>query len=338
MKSFIFTVAMTEKNRDQTAGWIGVHRLNGQWYVCWYEVTEADEEVLPTAEGELIYQGTAIHQAKQACLEHIRIKENNGYRLAFPIRIGAGNTRPGSSLTELDYYSELHFDAECYEKLRQWRYNMAQERKVSPFIVATNRLLKQISAFLPYFEHEAVQLYGFSTNKWNQYGSDIVEITNKYDRQHTFPLDWVHEQVLSEHFEEWKEQQRLDKEQKENDFQEQWSREKKAILEGMEQGLSLQQLCRNLNRSASTVLKRIERLQDEGYEALSWLEKEVDTIADLSDMIAAAHELGTTYAKPVLQRLYDDLSNDEIRSKYDQIRTVFTYLKSMKIEKEAHKV
>jgi hypothetical protein len=337
MKSFIFTVAMMEQNGDQTVGWIGVHRSDGEWCVSWYEANQADEEAAAREEGVFIYRGEALRQAKESCLEYIRNKENQGYRLAFPIRIGEGNQRAGSSLTEFDYYSEIHYDNECYEQLRQWRFKTAQDKKVSPFIVATNRLLKQLSTFLPHNEQEAVQLHGFSTNKWNQYGSDIVEIISKYDRLHAFPLDWVHHQVVIDDFENWKEEQTLAKQQKNKDFQDQWKREKTALLEGIQKGLSLEQVSGNSNQPISTVLKRMERLQEEGYEVLPWLEKEVETIADLSNLIAAAQELGTTYAKPVFLRLYENSPNNEARLKYDQIRTVFTYLKAIKIENEAQR-
>lgn len=332
MNKWQFLVAMNSKESER-AGWVGVIRNSQQWIAGWYPRDPRDTEGWPTGEGEHFYTGDMLNQAKEACLELIQKKEAEGYSLSFPIRF---TNKPGQwhNLTVFDYYSDQHCNPDCYEELRKWRFQKAQELKVSPFIVATNRLLKQVAAFMPYTEAEAKQLNGMGVNKWMRYGKEIVEIVKQYERNHQFPLQWVFNEVQEDAFAQWKDQQRIAKEQRQRELEEQARRDQKTILECMAAGKSLEHISKEVNQSISAVLKHIEVLREEGYAVLPWLEREVEKIEELSKIVAVAGEYGTVYAKPIFQKLYSDVPNDEAWMKYDQIRTVFAYMRSLVSEKQ----
>jgi hypothetical protein len=330
MKDWIFIVAMSEAGSGETVGWVGVDRMEGHWFTSWYASPTSGTSEWPGGEGELFYRGESVDKAKESCLELIKLKEAAGYRLSFPVRLSGKGNQGNPQLTVLDYYCEQHYNAECFDELRRWRFKVAQEKRISAFIIASNRLLKQMATFLPYDESEAKELSGMGENRWKQHGLGFISVTQKYEREHDFPLNWVEAKVSTDDFAAWKEKQLAEREEKRLSLQEQKLREQKLILESLNEGLSLEGISKNLSQSPSMVLKKIGGLSEEGYDILPWLESEIKLIDDRSEIISAAQELGTTYAKPVFARLYEGVPNEEAWVKYDQIRTVFAYLRSLK--------
>lgn len=336
MKDWIFVVAMSEAASGETVGWVGVDRLEGEWLTCWYEMDYTDSSRWPEGEGKLFYRGDSLEKARESCLVLIKAKEVEGYRLSFPVRLSGKANQSNVALTVLDYYCDQNYNADCYDELRRWRFKIAQDKRISSFIISSNRLLKQLATFLPYDEKEARQLSGMGENRWRQYGSDIIQITLKYEREHNFPLDWVLARISEDDFALWKEKQLMEREERRLGLQEQKRRDQKMILESIQEGLSLEGISKNLSQPSSTVLKKIEELSEDGYDLSPWLENEVKGVEDHQEIIAAAQELGTNYAKPVFQKLYDGVPNEEAWVKYDQIRTVFAYLRSIeKVERAA---
>lgn len=332
MKKWVFVVSMTKQQSDQAAGWVGVCRDEGGWKTCWCNANALNREDLAMYDGEVTYFGNSLEQAKVSCLELIRQKESEGYSLTFPIRLVPKSSGP--SYTVLDCYSDLNCNLECYEELRQWRLKKAQEKNMSVFIIATNRLLKQIAAFLPHTQGEIMQLSGMGNSKWNQFGQELLKITHKYDRNTEFPLHWVYERVTEQDFAGWKEQQLLSKENRKQDLEEKALRNKKAILESIHEQAVLEAICTKLNQSVSSVLKHVEELREEGYDILPWIEQQVERFAELPELLAATEELGTKYAKPVFQKLYPHVPNEQASEKYDQIRAVFVYVRSLNEQRE----
>lgn len=319
-----FWVALKEVQNDETEGWIGVTQETNDWCVYWHK--------RGVEEGEVRYRGPSLEAARQSCLEQVKKMENQGYRLSFPIHIGGGPGK-GRSLTIYDYFSAHHYDEKCYEELRQWRYGTAQRRRLSAFIIATNRMLKQLAAFLPHTEEEALQIQGFTAKKWEQYGREIVAITQKHTRVHEFPLHWVKKEVQEKEFEEWKVRQLVEQQTQKLEREEQGKLERKQLLEGIAGGTSLQELAKQVGRSPSTVLYRLTKLQEEGYEVMDWLQEEAKHVSDAGRINETIQELDTGLAKPIFEKLYDGLSAEETNQKYTDIRVLLTLRKCMDWEK-----
>ena len=69
----------------------------------------------------------------------------------------------------LTYYCEEHPNEEMYETLRTWRREQAARERKAPYILATNRVLRMISVFLPQSKEELQQIPGFGEQKTNMY-------------------------------------------------------------------------------------------------------------------------------------------------------------------------
>jgi ATP-dependent DNA helicase PIF1 len=70
-------------------------------------------------------------------------------------------------------------DPELYERLREWRYKLAQEKGVAPFIIAHDKHLKAVAGLKPKTASELLDVPGFGPKKVEDYGEAIVGLTQQ---------------------------------------------------------------------------------------------------------------------------------------------------------------
>ena len=83
----------------------------------------------------------------------------------------------------LTYYCEENPSEEVYETLRAWRREQAARERKAPYILATNRVLRMISVFLPQSKEELQQIPGFGEQKTAMYADRLLESDR---RVHTY--------------------------------------------------------------------------------------------------------------------------------------------------------
>lgn len=103
----------------------------------------------------------------------------------------------------LYFYSEQQANSELFEDLRKWRKAESNKEDKPPYIIATNRVLKMLSTFIPKTVDELLQIPGFATAKAEKYGVSILQVTSDYERLTSFPLHWVEKQISMQNFDEW---------------------------------------------------------------------------------------------------------------------------------------
>ena len=65
-----------------------------------------------------------------------------------------------------------------FEILRQKRYQMAQEAHIPPYIIFSDKTLREMSTYLPVTREEMLEINGVGNNKYQKYGkvfSDIIK-------------------------------------------------------------------------------------------------------------------------------------------------------------------
>ena len=62
-----------------------------------------------------------------------------------------------------------------FERLRQKRYKMAQEAKVPPYIIFSDKTLRQMSTYLPVTKEEMLSINGVGNSKYEKYGEAFEE-------------------------------------------------------------------------------------------------------------------------------------------------------------------
>ena len=69
---------------------------------------------------------------------------------------------------------------ELFQRLRQKRYQMAQEKKVPPYVIFSDKTLRQMSTYLPVTKEEMLSINGVGSSKYEKYGEAFSEEIQKF--------------------------------------------------------------------------------------------------------------------------------------------------------------
>lgn len=302
---------------------ISVGESKGRWFSGWQETKEDGKLVQETW-----YEGTSWDELQSVIRKHLIMKQHEGFKPMLKAGLFAEAASLHSKSEQvllLQYYSEEHSDEKLYEELRQWRLRQASKEGKSPFLVATNRLLRMICAFLPQTQEELIQLPGLGPNKAGLYGSELLQFTQSFTRTTTFPLDWVEAQVNLVEFDEWKQRERERRHQAEQNKKEL----KHRLLEAISRGDSLESMQDEMKLQRRELAMWIEELDREGYDLDSYIESVLQEVpAEELQLAWDAFELqGDRFLKPVLQTLY---KQEELDAK--QMDAIYEWLRLLRIK------
>jgi len=281
----------------------------GIWAVLWIELNEESEDPITW------FEGTSWEEMIVSFRHGIARVMGEGYAPIIDGMLDDRRSTTGSFVTMLQCYGELHANQELFQQLREWRRTKAIAEKRSAYLVATNRMLWMISAFVPKTAEELAQIPGWGSAKHASYGLEVLEITSEANRETEFPLQWVSDKLDSIAYTQW-----LYK-QKETKYKSQMDRQqaKKHILTAVQQGGSLEQLGVELELSRRELMDRIEQLEQEGYDMESLITRELVEMPDDEQQLVwdALSLVGDKYLKPVLQQVYGTLEASQLNKPVD---------------------
>ncbi|MFC5528589.1 HRDC domain-containing protein [Cohnella yongneupensis] len=290
----------------------------GVWSAGWKPADSAS-----ASEADLWYEGMSWEELLASFRHGIAGKMRLGFR---PLIDGMLEETPfwdrRPSLPQLlQCYADLQPPNEMADKLRLWRRSKASEEKKSAFLIATNRELHMLAVYLPRTMEELLEIPGFGKLKADKYGGGLLAVMKDAEREHPYPLEsWVPGAVSAEQLSEWLFRLKEDKYGKTlTDV-----REKRSLLFAIRDGKSLEQLEGDLNCPRRSLVERIEKLDEEGYDVLPIVEHELAEISaeEIGKIESALGELGDKYLKPLLRKVYGDLkTNDqETERQYEKLR------------------
>lgn len=143
-----------------------------------------------------------------------------------------------------------------------------------------------------------------------------------FERQNSFPLDWVVKAISKSEFVRWVYEQEQSKMETELGKLTQ----RRLLLDGVRNRLSAAELMERLQIDRRELIMRIETLSGEGYEMQPFIELELSDLSKEEEQAIrlALLELGTAYLKPVFQRIYGEEglngSSMEMQRRYERIR------------------
>ncbi|MFD0588402.1 HRDC domain-containing protein [Paenibacillus sp. GCM10027627] len=287
---------------------------SGLWSVLWLEDRDGQKG---KASPERWFEGTSWEEMMAAFRHGIARMMGKGY---FPVVDGMlerERNAGGSFYSMLQCYGEQHANEELFQALREWRRKVAAAEKKSAYLIATNRMLWMISAFVPWNEEELRQIPGWGAARHEAYGSDILTVTQGVERAAAFPLDWVPEKLDPSFYRAW-----LYK-QKENKYKSlmESQQEKKKILSILHEEGGLDRIQAELSLSRRELLLRIEQLEQEGYDLDPLIERELSAVPDeeRKQIWTALEAVGDRYLKPVLQQVYGEAALDEADRSVEQL-------------------
>ena len=72
---------------------------------------------------------------------------------------------------------------ELFETLRQKRYEMAQKAHVPPYIIFSDKTLRQMSTYLPMDRNAMLEINGVGAHKYEKYGREFEELIQEFCRE-----------------------------------------------------------------------------------------------------------------------------------------------------------
>lgn len=294
--------------------WIGEEE--GVWRMGWNETTGDVEQE------SIWYEGGSWSEMLHVYRHRLVVKLSEGFR---PIIEGIWDEKEdlrgrGMAAQKLIWYSELNGNEEIYTELCAWRRKRASGDRKAPYLIATNRLLRLICAFLPQTIEELRQLPGVGESKAAAYGTELLEITASAERSHSFPLHWVYAEVDDDTFRSWLYKQ---KELKFRTEMERFSIRRK-VLEALAEGVDLAEITERTSLERREALEYIEGLEKEGYDAsgLIGLELKHTPQEEQEAIMRAYEELGVAFLKPVLKKVYGEeaAEGSDLDKRYECLR------------------
>ncbi|QHT62641.1 aldolase [Paenibacillus lycopersici] len=300
---------------------LSICEQDGVWSVIW---TVEGEEAARSQ--QVWYEGGSWEEMLIAFRHGVSVQMGDGYS---PLIDGMLDERrsvegSGSLYSMIQCYGEQNSDPDLFAALRDWRRAKAVAVKKSAYLIATNRMLWMISAFVPQQPEELLQIPGWGESKQTAYGEEVLAITGAFRRETQFPLDWVAEALDSKTYTKWVYKQ------KENRFKSQMDRqtEKRELLRAIADGQSIDELQERVDLPRRDLMERIEKLETEGYDLEPLIERELAQMPEFEQQLVwdALQALGDQYLKPVLRQVYgedaDQGKGKSLDMLYDRLRLI----------------
>ncbi|QMV43488.1 HRDC domain-containing protein [Cohnella cholangitidis] len=306
---------VTGQTEERAQVFIG--ELQGIWSAGWRAIGSGTSEV-----EDLWYEGMSWEELLAAFRHGVASKLKVGFR---PLLDGMLEETPfWEKRPALPQLLQCYADAQDAEEtaagLRKWRRAKSLEEKKSAYLIATNRELQMLAVYLPQSIEELEQIPGFGKIKTEKYGGDIIELLKGIERNHAYPLqEWVSLAVSEAQLSSWMFQMKEEKYGKALSA----VKEKRSLLNGIREGLTLVQLEDELNCTRRKLLERIERLDEEGYDVLPVVDKELLELSpeESLQIKTAIEQLGDRYLKPLLQQVYGENNHEEeVERQYEKLR------------------
>lgn len=288
------------------------------WRMGWNEATADGEQE------DIWYEGSSWSEMLHVYRHRLVIKLGEGFQ---PTVEGIWEDKEqlrGKSMTaqKLICYSESNENEPLYTELSNWRRKKAAAERKAAYLIASNRLLRLISVFLPHTVEELLLLPGVGQNKAADYGDELLAITRKHDRKTSFPLDWVDAAVDQETLRCWLYKQ---KEAKLRVEAERYSVRRK-LLEGIAEGLDVEQIRERVAVGRRDLIEMLEELEKDGYSTEQLVKNELQAMPEEEQaaVMQAYEELGDAFLKPVLQRVYglEAVEAEERELLYERLRLI----------------
>ena len=297
--------------------WIGEEE--GVWRLGWRDM-EPDGH----CNDDDWYAGSSWQELLCVYRHQLAMKLSEGYR---PVIEGIFHEPEDSkgrnhAAQKLQCYSDLHGSEELYTELCAWRRRKAAAGRKAPYFIASNRVLRLISAFVPQTEEELLQLPGIGSNKAAEHGAEWIEMTSRVERTTLFPLDWVFSELKEDAFLSWLYKQKEHRYKQElEDF-----RMGRMMLMGIAEGLTLDQLTEKTSLSRRDLVEQLEGLEKEGYDTELLIRMELDSLPETEQFAIwkAFEELGDTFLKPVMHRVYgqEPVVEGGMEQLYERLRLI----------------
>jgi ATP-dependent DNA helicase RecQ len=245
---------------------------------------------------QLIGQGVLLQQGDEYPVLRLNpgswevMKGQRTVRLVQPVSRKKGE-RPEKS--KADTVSWEGVDRELFEVLRDRRRALAAARQLPPYVIFSDATLRELARLRPSTLERMRFVYGIGDAKLREFGAEFLQILTDHCRRQSLAMDIA---ALAPRKEEPKEVRITPR--------------KELAFELFRQGLVIEDVMHQMNRSRSTVADYLCDYIREAKPASirSWVSEAVQ-----QRITAAARQVGTNRLKPIFIVLGETISYDDIR-------------------------
>lgn len=185
----------------------------------------------------------------------------------------------------------LNFNQELYEKLRELRYSLSQEKGLAPFMIFHDSTLKEMASFFPQNKNEMLNIKGVGLKKYENYGDDFLQIILKYSSDNEIePIVIV-----------------KSKDTRNESFLDRYN----ATYELYENNLDLDEISEIRGYTKNTIIEHLSQCDKNG-QIVDW-SRFIDNPAKEETILSAINKAGLDKLKPIKELLSEDISYEDIR-------------------------
>ncbi|KHF40437.1 DNA helicase RecQ [Halalkalibacter okhensis] len=178
---------------------------------------------------------------------------------------------------------------DVFEALRQLRKQLSTENNIPPYMVFSDRTLKEMSRYIPTTLDELAEISGVGEQKKEKYGEAFLDVLSQF--KNSQPTG------MSE-----RTQKKSSRPSKKGQYLE--------TAERFKNGEMIEQLVEDLSLTEQTIIKHLIRAEQEGIELrlAQYVKEEHRTLIH-----QVAEEVGTEFLKPIKEKLPEHITYQEIR-------------------------
>ncbi len=189
---------------------------------------------------------------------------------------------------------EIEYNSALFALLRQKRKEMADQAGIPPYVIFSDKTLTEMAAYYPQSISSLLKISGVGQVKLRQYGEAFLEIVQAYCQKHD----------LQER------QKETTRDKSDN------NRRYVIVAEAYNAGETIQSLMERYDVTMSTILEHLSRYLVAGNSLRNGTDLQAMTSTTLDQQqnaFAAFEELGTTFLKPVYDKLNCALNYDDLK-------------------------
>lgn len=198
-------------------------------------------------------------------------------------------------------------DKALFEELRLLRRKIAQEQNVPPFVVFSDSVLMEMSAYRPSTLENMLQVSGIGNAKLNSYGQVFLDIIRHHCEESSLSMDVDWKSISQNSSSSGAVSSAVDRPKT---LRSSGSNTRHITIPMLREGKSFAEIAAKAEITVGTVVAHLtELLQEESVPSIdAWIPPEIQ-----SKVIAAADAVGRERLKPIFEHLQESVGYESIR-------------------------
>lgn len=182
-----------------------------------------------------------------------------------------------------------NFNQDLFEKLRELRYKLSQEKEIAPFMVFHDSSLKEMASYFPRNKDSFLMIKGVGQKKYESYGEEFIAVIDEYAESQGIESKAINKPEIIR-----------------DDLVDRYEESYNCYV----QGLSLKEISEKRNFTQNTIIEHLGHCEKQG-KAVDWT-KFIDGDKE-KKILETINEIGLEKLKPIKEALTDDYSYEDIR-------------------------